>query len=270
MRYLSLIPLLAIILLIVFWKRDTKVAAVKEHTGILWNDSLFKSIPAYLDTSIIVFDANETPLKFNQYIKPLFNNEALIYADRGKWRLQRLTKGGLDSLSRDDQSSGRSERWINIRNPDTSASPAERIKKIANTLSMADYILVFKSKRKMFVKRKGINVLEFDINLGGNPIGDKEYEGDRKTPEGIYHLDMKFERNDKFYKSIWISYPDSADKANALKKGLKPGSGVLIHGTSPERVKSKDWTNGCIALKNYEMDSLFNHVMAGTTIEIRK
>ncbi|RZL64159.1 MAG: hypothetical protein EOO93_07325 [Pedobacter sp.] len=135
---------------------------------------------------------------------------------------------------------------------------------------MAEYILVIKSKRKMYVKKRGANVLEFNINLGGKPVGNKEFEGDRKTPEGIYHLDIKFERPDKFYKSFWISYPNDEDKARALRKGLKPGGSILIHGTSPERIKAKDWTNGCIALKNEEMDSLFNHVPSGATIEIRK
>ncbi|RZK01528.1 MAG: hypothetical protein EOO43_24420 [Flavobacterium sp.] len=252
------------------WKRDKAIQAEHKNEKVLWSADLMKSIPTYLDTTIIIYDANNKPLKFKQYIKAVFNDEALIYLDRGKWKLQRLTKTGLDSFYKDDLSAGKSERWNAIRNPDTSKSVEIKFKKIANTLSMADYILVSKSNRKMYVKRKGVKMLEFNINLGGKPIGAKEYEGDRKTPEGVYHIDMKFDRADKFYKSFWISYPDSADKARALKKGLKPGGSVLIHGTSPERMNSKDWTNGCIALKNDEMDSLFNHVISGATIEIRK
>lgn len=270
MRNLIYIPFIIIVLLIVFWKKDRKVILDNKVTVLKWNDSLMKHIPDYLDTTIIVFDVNNTPLKFNQYIKLLYNNEALVFADRGNWRLQRFTKESIDSLNKDDFAIARFERWNGIRYRDTSNNTSEKFKKIANSLSMADYILVIKSKRKMYVKRKGINILEFDINLGGRPIGNKEFDGDRRTPEGIYHLDVKFERPDKFYKSFMISYPDSLDRIRAVKKGLKPGGGVLIHGTSPERVKSKDWTNGCIALKNYEMDSLFNHVVSGTAIEIRK
>ena len=106
--------------------------------------------------------------------------------------------------------------------------------------------------------------------MGGKPLGNKEYEGDRKTPEGIYHLDVNYNRPDKFYRSFMISYPNLADKERASKKGLKPGSGILIHGTSINRKNAKDWTNGCIALTNPEMDSLFNHVLDGTKIEIIK
>lgn len=254
----------------IFLKNNRAIYAENGNEKVLWDDSLLKLTPRYLDTTILVYDANNKPLKFRQYIEPVFNNDAMIYFDKGEWRLQRFTKTGLDSFYKDDFAAGKSERWSAIRYPDTSRSAEIKLKKIANTLSMAEYILVIKSKRKMYVKKRGANVLEFNINLGGKPVGHKEFEGDRKTPEGIYHLDIKFERPDKFYKSFWISYPNDEDKARALKKGLKPGGSILIHGTSPERIKAKDWTNGCIALKNEEMDSLFNHVPSGATIEIRK
>jgi len=85
-----------------------------------------------------------------------------------------------------------------------------------------------------------------------------------------YHLDVKYERSDKYYKSFMTSYPDSADKARAKAKGLKPGNGIMIHGTYPERIKAEDWTNGFIALQNKDMDILFAHVIDGTPIEIKK
>ncbi|MDN3588383.1 L,D-transpeptidase family protein [Pedobacter aquatilis] len=278
MRYLSLIVPLFIVIFIVLWrynKTESKVNRVDEegnfkNFGIQWADSLMQRLPANLDTSIIVSDANEKPLQFYQYIKPVFNGEATIYLENGRWRLQRFTKIALDSLERDDFAIARADRYSAYRNPDSSTTYQQKFINIANRLNMADYILVIKHQRKMYVKRKGINILEFDINLGGKPVGNKQYEGDRKTPEGIYHLDVKFNRTDKFYKSFMISYPNSVDKERAARKGVKPGSGILIHGTSLNRRNAKDWTNGCIALKNKEMDSLFNHVLDGTKIEIRK
>ncbi|WP_157263750.1 murein L,D-transpeptidase family protein [Pedobacter sp. Leaf176] len=270
MRYLSFLFVTFIALLLLSCKLDKSGQFAANGPKILWDDSMIKLLPSDLDTTIIVFDANNKPLKFREYIKPVFDNVAVIYTEDGKWRLQRFTKTGLDSLNKDDLAPGRSNRFIAFKHPDTSNNVKDKLRKIANTLSMADYILVVKSTRKMYVKRKGVDVLKFNINLGGRPLGNKEFEGDRKTPEGIYHLDMKFERVDKFYKSFFISYPNASDKQRAMKKGLKPGSNVLIHGTSPERLYSKDWTNGCIALKNDEMDSLFNYVMDGTLIEIRK
>lgn len=278
MRYLSLIFPLIIIVVIVLWrynKKESKTNKVDKegnfiNFGIQWEDSLLHHLPPNLDTSIIVGDANNTPLQFHQYIKPVFNGEATIYLEAGTWRLQRFTKAALDSLEKDDFAIARADRYSSYRNPDSSATYQQKFKNIANRLNMADYILVIKHLRKMYVKRKGVNLLEFNINLGGNPIGNKEFEGDRKTPEGIYHLDAKYNRPDKFYKSFMVSYPDLADKERAAKNGVKPGSGILIHGTSTNRKNAKDWTNGCIALKNDEMDSLFNHVLDGTKIEIRK
>ncbi|WP_421943759.1 L,D-transpeptidase family protein [Pedobacter sp.] len=278
MRYLSLIFPLLIVIGIVMWyynKKKSKTNRIDNqgnyiNYGIQWEDSLIYHLPPNLDTTIIVKDANNTPLQFHQYIKPVFNGEATIYLEEGIWRLQRFTKAALDSLQRDDFAIARADRYFTYRNPDSSSTYKQKFLNIANRLNMADYILVIKHQRKMYVKRKGVNLLEFDINLGGKPVGNKEYEGDRKTPEGIYHLDVKYNRPDKFYKSFMISYPDLADKERAEKKGMKPGSGILIHGTSLNRKNAKDWTNGCIALTNPEMDSLFNHVLDGTKIEIRK
>ncbi len=258
-----------------FWRSNSKNVRVNEKTkslnnAIQWQDSLMRHLPKNLDTTIIVHDANETPLMFYQYIKLVFNNEATIYLEKGRWKLQRFTKAALDSLERDDFAIARVDRYSAYRNPDTSKSYQDKLINIANRLNMADYILVVKHERKMYVQRKGINLLEFNISLGGKPFGKKEYEGDRKTPEGIYHLDLKYNRPDKFYKSFMLSYPNLADKERAAKLGLKPGSGIMIHGTYPERRNAKDWTNGCIALTNKEMDTLFNHVLDGTKIEIKK
>jgi hypothetical protein len=228
-----------------------------------------RAIPANIDTTIRVKDNDGNALGFRQYILTLLNNEGTIYREKETLKLQRFTKTGIDSLNKDDHAIARWDRPTGIygKHPKTIT---EVFKDLAAISASADSVIVFKHKRTMYLKRKGKNITIFKINLGGNPVGDKICDGDLRTPEGVYYLDNKATRTDKFYKSFWISYPDSADRADALKRKVKPGIGVMVHGTSPQRVNSKDWTNGCIALKNSDMDTLFKYVMAGTLIDIRK
>lgn len=279
MRYYSLFLLVGLVVCFCVWQQTkdpelapSAMALTKEqkNTGVKWNDSLMKQLPKGIDTSIIVKDLNGTPLKFAQYVKPVFNHEAIIYQDRGEWRLHRLTEGSQDSLRKDDYAVASSERWDAYRNPDTVTDWRVKLNVIAHTLSQADYVLVLKEQRKMLIKRKGQLVKTFNINMGWAPVGHKEKEGDGKTPEGLYHLDRKYDRSDKFYKSYWISYPSIKERAAAKRKGIAPGFGVSIHGTTPGKTKAKDWTAGCIALQNKDMDTLFAYIAEGTLIEIRK
>lgn len=254
-------------------KRDEPMHSnkiAKVNTGIKWDDSLMRHLPKGIDTDIIVKDLNNTPLRFHQYIKIVFNHDAIIYQDRGTWKLHRLTESSQDSLKKDDDAVASWERWSAYRNADTIQSWKEKLNNIKSTLAQADYVLVLKKKRKMIVTRKGIEVLNFSINLGFSPVGNKGFDGDGKTPEGTYHLDRKFEREDNFHKSYWISYPNANDKLIAKQKGLKPGFGVSIHGTTPKKTNAIDWTAGCIALQNKDIDTLFKYVGNGTIIEIRK
>ncbi len=227
-------------------------------------------MPAEIDTTIFIRDDAGNLLNFRQYIVTVFNNQGMIYRNRDTWRLQRFTKTAVDSLSKDDYAIARWDRWAAIRNDDVLKTREEKFRNIAATLGTADRILVLKSARKMYLQRKGKDIFQFKINLGRNPLGDKRAENDFRTPEGIYYVDNKLNRKDKYYKSFWISYPDSIDRAEALKRNVKPGVGVMIHGTRPERINAKDWTNGCIALNNNDIDTLFKYVLSGTVIEIRK
>ncbi len=276
MRYYSLFLLVALTVGFCIWQQQKPTVNMRDmakaqlNTGIKWNDSLMKHLPKNLDTTIVVKDIHGTPLKFAQYIAPVFNHEALIYQDRGTWRLYRLTESANDSLRKEVNPVATAERWSAYRDADTISSWKVKLNNLATTLAQADYILVLKSQRKMLVQRKGKTLKTFPINMGWAPIGNKEKEGDGKTPEGIYHLDIKYERKDKFYKSFWISYPNEEDKRIAKSRGFKPGSGVSIHGTTPGKTKAKDWTAGCIALQNADIDTLFAHVAEGTLIEIRK
>ncbi|MGZ5243648.1 MAG: L,D-transpeptidase family protein [Bacteroidia bacterium] len=139
----------------------------------------------------------------------------------------------------------------------------------------ADEVIVYKSKRKMDLLSNGEVIRTYNIALGDNPIGHKQQEGDERTPEGNYTLDW---RNSKSicYKSLHISYPNKEDKAHAEKSGVSPGGNIMIHGLHPS-IKllgkihyMKDWTDGCIAVNNTEMDEIWTMVANGTPIEIRK
>jgi murein L,D-transpeptidase YafK len=121
----------------------------------------------------------------------------------------------------------------------------------------------------MYLLKNNQNVKTFAIALGPQPTGQKEYEGDGKTPEGIYKLDWQRWDTPVFH-SFHISYPNKADSIIAMKKGLVPGSNIMVHGTSKAIKKKKDWTNGCIALTNEDMVVFRKMVFQDTPIEIRK
>lgn len=134
-----------------------------------------------------------------------------------------------------------------------------------------DSIVVFKSKRKMHLFSKGIEVAVWDIALGRHPEGKKEFEGDGKTPEGIYYIDQKSAVS-KYHKNLNVSYPNAADVAHAQKENKSAGGDIKIHGLpanlSDENYKRTDWTLGCIALTNAEIDALFEQIVLGSPIQI--
>lgn len=134
---------------------------------------------------------------------------------------------------------------------------------------------VDKSARKMYLKRHGKIIKKYDIALGGNPRGHKIREGDNKTPEGIYVLDYK-NRHSKFYKSMHLSYPNYLDQLRAKSIKASAGGAIVIHGM-PNGVSQKsivkqrghDWTNGCIAVKNEDMQEFWSLVRTNTPIFIK-
>lgn len=135
--------------------------------------------------------------------------------------------------------------------------------------SLVNKVLVVKHERKMYLLKDGKTVKTFSIALGRNPVGQKEYEGDGKTPEGVYTLDWQ-KWNSSTLHSFHISYPNKIDIDRAKSKKLTPGSYIMVHGTSKGSKKRKDWTNGCIALTNVDMTAFKRIVFQDTTIEIRK
>jgi len=117
-------------------------------------------------------------------------------------------------------------------------------------------------------------VKSYKIALGGEPVGPKERQGDHKTPEGVYVLDRRNAKS-KFYRSIHVSYPDAKDRAHAANVGADPGGDIMVHGLPNgfgwlgSAHRAKDWTDGCIAVTNDEMDEIWHAVDEGTRIEIK-
>lgn len=138
----------------------------------------------------------------------------------------------------------------------------------------ADRVLVLKSERRLLLLRDGHALESYRIALGRNPVGDKVEEGDGRTPEGRYLLDWR-NPGSRFYRSLHISYPNRQDRERARALGVPPGGAIMIHGLSEraalvgaEHVKW-DWTEGCIAVTNAEIDRIWRLVDDGTPIEIR-
>jgi murein L,D-transpeptidase YafK len=137
---------------------------------------------------------------------------------------------------------------------------------------VADKVIVLKSKRKLLLMEGNKVLKTYHISLGGSPIGPKATEGDSRTPEGIYVLDWHNEKS-HYHRSIHISYPDDLDRQYASERGVSPGGQVFLHGL-PSNYHGKaphwgDWTDGCIAVTNAEMDEIWRAVPDGTPIEIR-
>lgn len=131
------------------------------------------------------------------------------------------------------------------------------------------YIVVDKSDRKMWLLSGNEVLKEYDIELGGNPVGHKQFEGDQKTPEGTYYIDRR-NPNSNFHLSLGISYPNDADRAFAESQGRRPGGDIFIHGRGDKPgSRNADWTAGCIAVRDGEMERIYSMVRVGTPIQIR-
>ena len=138
----------------------------------------------------------------------------------------------------------------------------------------ADLVIVIKSEYKLYLIKEGKLFAAYPVVFGANPKGHKQQQGDNRTPEGEYILDYK-NVNSKYYKSIHISYPNSEDRESARKRGVSPGGDIMIHGQPNKWGKFSsitqlfNWTNGCIALSDSDMDAVWNAVDPGTPIQIR-
>lgn len=152
-------------------------------------------------------------------------------------------------------------------------SIAPALASAAEDLERADRVKIYKSERRMLLLREGRILGQYAVALGQNPEGHKNRAGDGKTPEGRYVLDWRNPES-RYHRSIHLSYPNRKDAARALEQRVDPGGGIMIHGL-PNGLgfigaahRTLDWTDGCIAVTNTEMDEIWRRVADGTPIEI--
>jgi murein L,D-transpeptidase YafK len=139
----------------------------------------------------------------------------------------------------------------------------------------ADRVVVEKAKRSMYLMQNGRVLRSYKVALGQDPVGHKTQQGDSKTPEGVYTVDFR-RTVSRFNLALRVSYPSPQDRQYAASRGVDPGGEIYIHGqptggVSPARLAQTgpDWTDGCIAVTNPEMQEIFALVRDGTTVEIR-
>jgi L,D-peptidoglycan transpeptidase YkuD (ErfK/YbiS/YcfS/YnhG family) len=144
----------------------------------------------------------------------------------------------------------------------------------SHAIASADSIVVEKNAHTLTLYAKGQPVRQYLIALGRNPVGDKERLGDGRTPEGLFHVAAR-NAESKYHRALRISYPDAAHAARAARLGATPGGDIMIHGLPNGQGsvgaahRDFDWTEGCVALTDEEIDEIFRVVSVGTPIEIK-
>lgn len=137
----------------------------------------------------------------------------------------------------------------------------------------ADRVVVRKGARTLELYRSGRLLRAYPIALGRDPLGHKQQEGDGRTPEGRYVLDYRNPRS-SYHKALHVSYPSAADSASARSRGVNPGGQIMVHGVRNglgfvgRLHRIFDWTDGCIAVTDQEIDEIWRSVADGTPIEI--
>ncbi len=140
--------------------------------------------------------------------------------------------------------------------------------------SPADKILIEKKERRLTLISKGKVLKTYKMALGGNPIGPKERQGDNKTPEGTYVVDSR-NKDSSYHRSLHVSYPNEKDKKRAQQLGVSPGGDIMIHGIKNgfswvgDLHTGVDWTKGCIAVPDEEIEEIDKLAPNGTIVEIR-
>lgn len=135
-------------------------------------------------------------------------------------------------------------------------------------------VVVEKSTATLRLIENGRTIREYQVAFGANSIGHKVKEGDERTPEGTYTIDYK-KQNSSYYRALHISYPNMEDRKHAERLGVSPGGQIMIHGQRngfgwlAPIVQKFNWTDGCIALTNREMDEIWALIEIGIPIEIR-
>jgi len=196
----------------------------------------------------------------------IFNINNVVLKDRMIAEQQELITSLRQEIRiRDDGKLGLMEKFVLTRQIAVDFAVGKR---------SIDKILVEKKERRLTLFSKGDEIKTYKIALGGNPNGPKERQGDHKTPEGYYIIDSK-NRNSRYHLALHISYPNENDRKRSARQGVPLGGDIMIHGLKngfswvDESHADIDWTQGCIAVTNGEIEELFKLVPLGTPIEIR-
>lgn len=151
---------------------------------------------------------------------------------------------------------------------------AVSLQQASAALPPVEQVVVYKSRNIMTLLRGNEVIRSYPIALGRNPLGHKQKAGDYRTPEGTYRIDSR-KKPSKFYKALHITYPNSQDLVTSRKRGTAPGGDIMIHGL-PKGFEDladvhfkRNWTKGCIAVNNAEMDEIWQLVADGTPITIK-
>jgi len=137
----------------------------------------------------------------------------------------------------------------------------------------ADRVVVRKKERVLQLYKNDIAFANYPIQLGGQPRGHKRQQGDSRTPEGRYRLDYR-KADSAFHRALHVSYPNAADRQDAQRRGVDPGGNIMLHGSpnwyygADDFFPFRDWTDGCIALSNRHIETLWAVVPDDTPIEI--
>jgi murein L,D-transpeptidase YafK len=140
--------------------------------------------------------------------------------------------------------------------------------------AVADRVVVEKSARRLTLLKNGSTLKTYRVALGRAPDGAKEYEGDQRTPEGAYTIDFHKPDSD-YHLALHVSYPEQRDVDRAAAQGLSAGSDIMIHGLPNGRGwigrfhRRNDWTAGCVAVTDFEIEEIYRAVPDGTPIELR-
>ncbi|RZA34620.1 MAG: hypothetical protein EOP92_14735 [Lysobacteraceae bacterium] len=137
---------------------------------------------------------------------------------------------------------------------------------LAPAAQQADAVRVSKSERSMQLLRDSKVLRAYRIALGDAPVGHKRQQGDERTPEGDYTISFRNAKS-RFHLSLRVSYPNAADRAQAAARGVDPGGDIMIHGNTPPGYTG-DWTDGCIAVTDAEIEEIWRLVPVGTPIRI--
>jgi len=150
---------------------------------------------------------------------------------------------------------------------------AASLSQVAVAADEADQVIVNKSKRELLLLRNGRLLKSYKVALGRNPVGQKERQGDGKTPEGAYIISGR-NAGSAYHKSLRISYPNAADRTRAKRMGVNPGGDIMIHGLPNGQGyvgaahRLIDWTDGCIAVTDREIEEIWRLVPDGAPVHI--